>query len=231
MGTESADLFFTDTILQDHIRGGPFTVCFSDMGSRIGSGTFGYQVGQLSEWCELQSEFVAGDSPATYAVSEKEAAGRLELNNMYLAVEHLKATRSEGFRVMPVAINEATLVETYTVSSWANAEGFASQHGAMTLLAPPTATEVETVGCLIGWKSSRPTRVCRSTLAAEASAADMGVDRAAFLNVMICEIMQRQPSYRIRKTLRMLAITDCKSLQTDGHQHPFGSAIHAERWC
>ncbi len=218
MGAESADFVFTDTLLQDHIRGGPFTVCFSDRGSGIGSGTFGYQVGQRSEWCELQSEFVAGTSPATDAVSEKEATGRLELNNMYLAVEHLKATRSEGFRMMPAAINEATLVATYTDFSWANAEGFASQHGAVTLLAPPTATEVE-IGSLIDWKSSRPTRVCRSRLAAEANAADMGVDRAAFLNLMICEIMQRQPSYRIQKTLRMLAITDCKS--------PFGS-LNAE---
>ena len=52
------------------------------------------------------------------------------------------------------------------------------------------ATDVATHACLIDWKSSRSGRLCRSTLAAEASAADTSVDRSSFCNLMLSEILQ-----------------------------------------
>lgn len=112
----------------------------------------------------------------------------------------------------PTSLNESTVVVTYSDSSWANAENYASQHGCLVLLADPRVTEVTTPGCLIDWKSARSGRVCRSTLAAEASAADMSVDRSSFVNLMLSEMLQRIPSFRITSPLRMLQVTDCKSL-------------------
>ena len=59
-----------------------------------------------------------------------------------------------------------------------NAENYASQHGCLIMLTDARATDVTTHARLIGWKSYRSGRVCRSTLAAEASAADTSVDRS-----------------------------------------------------
>eukprot|EP00435_Cladocopium_sp_Y103_P062262 s404_g23.t2 len=131
---------------------------------------------------------------------------------MYEAVDHLRKTSGKGFTMNPAAINDSTLVITYADSSWANAENYASQHGCLILLADAKATDVATPACLVDWKSSRSGRVCRSTLAAEASAADSSVDRSSFCNLLLSEILQRTPSFKISKPLRMLQVTDCKSL-------------------
>ena len=100
----------------------------------------------------------------------------------------------------------------FSDSSWANAVDFASQHGCFVLLTQPQVTEQVCRGLILDWKSSRSPRVCRSTLAAEASAADMSADRASFLNYMICELFERKPAYKLQRLLRLLRITDCRSL-------------------
>ena len=106
------------------------------------------------------------------------------------------------------------MILTYADSSWANAEGFTSQHGAMVLLDDPRATDVISQGLLVDWKSSRSSRVCRSTLAAEASAADASVDRASFLNYQLSEILLNRPALHIssKELLRQIQVTDCRSL-------------------
>lgn len=137
-----------------------------------------------------------------------------DLQEMYSAVEHLRQTKDHGIVLRPVPIDYATMVVTYADSSWANAEGYASQHGALIMLASPKATDVIQPGLLVDWKSSRSTRVCRSTLAAEASAADMSVDRASFVNYLISELLLNRPAYHIASTdlLRSVQVTDCRSL-------------------
>ena len=135
-----------------------------------------------------------------------------DLNNLYEAVAHLKKTGNEGIVFPKVAINEATCIAVYSDSSWANAENFTSQHGALVLLTSQNVTQVPSPGILIDWKSGRSGRVCRSTLAAEASAADMSVDRGTFINFMLSEIIQNCRSFEIEKALHMIHITDCKSL-------------------
>lgn len=153
------------------------------------------------------------DVAATVSLHSKGSKAQYsDLLAMYDAVEHLRNTKTKGFIMNPVDINQSTLVVTYSDSSWANAENYASQHGCLVLLTDARATEVATHGCLIDWKSSRSSRVCRSTLAAEASAADTSVDRSSFCNLMISEILQRVQSFRITLPLRMLQVTDCKSL-------------------
>ena len=56
--------------------------------------------------------------------------------------------------------------------------------------------------------------MCRSTLAAEASAADMSVDRASLMNYMLSELLLNRPAFHIPSCdlLRMVQATDCRSL-------------------
>ena len=162
-------------------------------------------------------QWVAGqtrpDVAATVSLHSKGSkATYANLASMYDAVEHLRRTSDKGFTMNPTAIDDSTLVVTYADSSWANAENYASQHGCLIMLTDARATDVATHACLIDWKSSRSGRICRSTLAAEASAADSSVDRSSFCNLMLSELLQRTPSFMITTPLRMLQITDCKSL-------------------
>ena len=113
---------------------------------------------------------------------------------------------------MGLKLDETSIIVSFADSSWANAEGHASQHGALTLVCEPSITEHIGLGTMLDWKSSRSTRVCRSTLAAEASAADMSVDRSSYMNLALSELMQDTPSFRVSTPLRMIQITDCKSL-------------------
>ena len=62
---------------------------------------------------------------------------------MYKAIDHLIATPHQGLTLLPVRINMMTLLVSYSDSSWANAEGHASQHGALVLLAEPQVTDAQ----------------------------------------------------------------------------------------
>ena len=153
------------------------------------------------------------DVAATVSLSSRGQKTKYsDLAAMFEAVAHLQSTKHLGLNLFPVVLNETTHLLTLSDSSWANAESFASQHGCLTLLAEPSIVERTGTALLLDFKSSRSPRICRSTLAAEASAADMSVDRTSFLNHMICEMFQRTPSYRLSHLLRSLHITDCRSL-------------------
>ena len=106
-------------------------------------------------------------SKATYA----------DLMAVYDAVDHLRQTSDKGFVMSPAASDDSTIAVTYADSFWANAENYASQHGCLIMLTDARATDVATHACLIDWKSSRSVRACRSTLAAEASAANTSIDQ------------------------------------------------------
>ena len=117
-----------------------------------------------------------------------------DLAAMFEAVAHLQSTKHLGLNLFLVTLNETIHLLTFSDSSWANAESFASQCGCLTLLAEPSIVERTGSALLFDFKSSRDPRICRSTLAAEASAADVFVDRTSFLNRMICEMFQRTPT-------------------------------------
>eukprot|EP00438_Fugacium_kawagutii_P029741 Skav215795 [mRNA] locus=scaffold3885:36272:44804:+ [translate_table: standard] len=137
-----------------------------------------------------------------------------DLQQLYNAVQHVRNTASFGLVLRPVPINMSTMVVTYADSSWANADKHASQHGALILLADQKATDVITPGTLVDFKSSKSSRVCRSTLAAEASAADMSVDRSSFIAYLMTEILLNVPAFHLATSdlLRMIQVTDCRSL-------------------
>ena len=101
---------------------------------------------------------------------------------------------------------------TFTDSSWANTEQLKSQYGALVMIAPPQVSEVTCKATLLDWKSGRSSRVCRSRLAAEASAADEGADRATFLNLSLSELLYNEPAFSVGSRLQNRHVTDAKSL-------------------
>ncbi|CAE7210134.1 TY5A [Symbiodinium sp. KB8] len=136
----------------------------------------------------------------------------LDLKRLYETVEFLKATRENGIVYQDVPVDKATTIVTFTDSSWANTEQLKSQYGVLVLIAPSQVSEVSCKASLLDWKSGRSTRVCRSTLAAEASAADEGADRATFLNLSLSELLYNEPAFTVGSRLHNLHVTDAKSL-------------------
>ena len=65
---------------------------------------------------------------------------------------------------------------------------------------------------IVDWKSYRSPRVCRSTLAAEATAADEAADRLAFNSMFASEFIFQQPAHVVGARLSMIAAVDVKSL-------------------
>ena len=134
------------------------------------------------------------------------------LQTLYDTADFLHRSKDDGIVIAGLKLDETSIIVSFADSSWANAEGHASQHGALTLVCEPSITEHIGLGTMLGWKSSRSTRVWKSTVAAEASAADMSVDRSSCMNLALSELMQDTPSFRVSTPLRMIQITDCKSL-------------------
>ena len=104
-----------------------------------------------------------------------------------------------------------TLSVTYTDASWNNAAHSSSQQGILVVATSREATSRTCRASLLDWRSSRSQRVCRSTLAAEASSADEGSDRAAFLNI-ITEVFYNQPAWTTGSRLDHIQVTDARSL-------------------
>ena len=135
-----------------------------------------------------------------------------DLKNLFDAVDYAKETSTNGISIMDVPLNKASVIMTYADSSWANADRCRSQFGTLALLTTTRALTATSPGTLLDWKSGRSARVCRSTLAAEASAADEGCDRGSFINMHICEILYDIPAHRVGPRLLHLHATDAKSL-------------------
>eukprot|EP00971_Amphidinium_carterae_P133819 2650902-Amphidinium_carterae.2 len=74
-------------------------------------------------------------------------------------------------------------------ASFAGEPGLNSQRGAMTLLTVHPAVNGVTKGHLLAWESATIKRVVKSTLAAEACAASIGLDRLCFASTAWATIM------------------------------------------
>ena len=140
--------------------------------------------------------------------------GPAELAQLYATLDYARGNPDDGLTFQDVAINKATTVVGYADSSWANAAQCASQQGCLVLLTTPHCTQVATKANLIDWKSNRSSRVCRSTLAAEAIACDDCVDRAHFVSLVLAELLTGTPAHKDpeRWKLQQLQVTDCRSL-------------------
>ena len=120
------------------------------------------------------------------------------------------------FRSIP---HHRLVMLAYGDSSWANAPGHKSQAGFLNFLADRDALQPSGgQASLLDWKTHRIRRACRSTIGAEAGAADVAIDHAVYAATAMHEIWcQGFRSTQCREKLPKEAIsvyliTDCRSL-------------------
>ena len=135
-----------------------------------------------------------------------------DLRTLAETLQHAKDTKEYGMVIQDVPVNKDSVLMTYTDASWANSAHSTSQMGILITLTTPDVVNKVTKGAILDWRSARSPRVCRSTLASEASAADEGADRSAFINMMLSEILYSEPAHRAGCRLDNLQGTDSKSL-------------------
>ena len=135
-----------------------------------------------------------------------------DLKNLGEALQFTMATMDSGIVLPGIHLNKNTIVLVYADSAWANALNFSSQYGVLVTLCPPEVTETVTPCVLTDWKSGRSPRVCRSTLASEAVAADEGTDRGCHVNACLSELLYLQPAHKLGCRMPQKQISDCKSL-------------------
>ena len=135
-----------------------------------------------------------------------------DLKTLFLVLDFAKQTAAAGMILADVPFASSTTLVSYADSSFANTPQLRSQYGVLILASVPQVSQVPCVGLVLDWPSSKSSRVCRSTLAAEAMAADEAVDRSAYINLFISEILTGTPAHRVHPALRHLHVTDAKSL-------------------
>eukprot|EP00439_Symbiodinium_sp_Y106_P037341 s4645_g4.t1 len=134
------------------------------------------------------------------------------LKSLYFALDFAKETSDYGLLLPDVPLTLATTLVSYSDASWANSpEDLRSQFGVLVFATTPQVTSTPALGTLLEIGEARA-RVCRSTLAAEAMAADEAVDRLHYTNLYLTEILTGEKAYKTRPRLRMLHVVDAKSL-------------------
>ena len=121
-------------------------------------------------------------------------------------------TSTNGIAIQDVAVNKQSLLVGYSDASWANARKSGSQIGTLVGLTSMDALSRPSAMSILDWKSSRSPRICRSTLAAEASAGDEIADRSGYANLFLSELLYLQPAHRVGNRLNWVQVTDAKSL-------------------
>ena len=162
------------------------------------------------QWLATQSR--PEIAPVVSLTTHGAAATTADLKNLYAAIDYLKETPQCGILLQDVPINEHTVVIGYSDASWGNARRSGSQIGALVGLTTNKALSEPEKVSIIDWKSARSPRVCRSTLAAEASAGDELSDRASYINAFISELVHLVPAHRAGNRLSYIQCTDAKSL-------------------
>ena len=135
-----------------------------------------------------------------------------DLRNLYAIIQYLKLTPDDGLILPDVPFSEKTVVLAYSDSSWANARRSGSQIGVIICLTTEGANHFPAPASVVDWRSCRSPRVCRSTLAAEATAADEAADRAAYVSMFGSEFIFQEPAHRVGARLPIIAAVDAKSL-------------------
>ena len=151
-------------------------------------------------------------SPAISLCNHGQQTTIHDLRNLAETLDHAKNTADMGMIIQDVPLDKSSILLTYTDASWANAGHSSSQLGILVMVTTPDALNTKTKAAILGWRSSRSPRVCRSTLAAEACAADEGSDRSDYLNLMLSELFYNEPAHLVGCRLDRLHATDAKSL-------------------
>lgn len=174
------------------------------------------------EWKEMRSvcgslQWVGGqtrpDVASTASLCHRGSETDInDLKRLYETLEYAKITADSGLVFPAVPFNRASTIVTFADSGWANAAKFSSQFGVVVTLCPAQVTEKPSHGFILDWKSGRSGRICRSTLAAEAVAADEGTDRSTFINLVITELLYQKPASSGDMRMNAAHVTDAKSL-------------------
>ena len=143
-------------------------------------------------------------APVISLSNKGEETSYRDLKALYSALEFAKQTSDEGLVLADVPLRASTTLVSYADASFANAPQLRSQFGVLILASVPQVSQVPCSGLLLDWKSGKSSRVCRSTLAAEAMGADEAVDRSAYLNLFISEVITGVPAHRVQPALRHL---------------------------
>ena len=141
-----------------------------------------------------------------------EEAKITDLKQLHATLKYVKETPQYGINIMDVPFTRDSVVLGYSDSSWANARKSGSQIGVLVGLTTPSVKTTMAPFTLLDWRSARSPRVCRSTFAAEATAADECADRLAYVNLFISELMYNQAAHRVGSRLATLQAVDAKSL-------------------
>ena len=121
------------------------------------------------------------------------------LKSLYYALDFAKETSDCRLVLPDLPLNLATTLVSYSDASWASSPGdLRSQFGVLVFATTPQVTNTPCLGSLLDWKSGKSARVCRSTLAAEAMAADEAVDRLHFTNLYLTELLTGEKAYRVK---------------------------------
>eukprot|EP00438_Fugacium_kawagutii_P011147 Skav200228 [mRNA] locus=scaffold2352:155227:163374:+ [translate_table: standard] len=174
------------------------------------------------EWKEMRSvcgciQWLSGqtrpDLSAAASLSHRGSETEIhDLKRLHETLRYAMSTADSGLTFPAVTFDKASVIATFADSGWANAAKFSSQFGIMIILCPGQVKDVTTLGFLLDWKSGRSSRICRSTLAAEACAADEGNDRACFVNMFITELLYGKQGRPGSMRLNSVHVTDAKSL-------------------
>ena len=135
-----------------------------------------------------------------------------DLKSLYGVLDHIKNTPDQGLLIPCVPLNRSSVVVAYSDSSWNNAYKSGSQIGTLIGITSTEVLHEVSSLAIIDWKSGRSPRVCRSTLAAEASAADEAADRCSYVNLFLSELLWNTPAHRVGTRLASLHLVDAKSL-------------------
>lgn len=127
------------------------------------------------QWVSTQTR---PDLASTVSLTPHGNEAKLEhLKVLFEAIEYLHQTSDDGLVFQDIPFNASTTMVAYSDASFANARKSGSQIGLVIGLTTPDVLERPTTLTVVDWRSTRSPRVCRSTLAAEATAADEAADR------------------------------------------------------
>jgi len=143
-----------------------------------------------------------------------------QLRDLYKLLEYAHATSETGITLRAIPLNPwDTITVSFGDSSWANAPDLKSQTGLLCCY----TTEQALTGCApaspVDWRSCRTKRQVRSTLAAEANAADNSIDHGYYASAFMSECLTGDSAISHSPCVRLFNATDCKSLYDLVIQH------------
>ena len=143
-----------------------------------------------------------------------------QLRDLYKLLEYAHATPETGITLRAIPLNATeTITVSFGDSSWANAPDLKSQTGLLCCY----TTERALTGCApaspVDWRSCRTKRQVRSTLAAEANAADNSIDHGYFAAAFMSECITGDSAISHAPVVKLYNATDCKSLYDLVIQH------------